>query len=107
MAIIYLDPVLIKKWCLENDVGMADEDLDVRILHPEVYKKVQGELAVCWKANKLNSLERVGSNFELVSSNFEDVDILTPTMKIKRKAASDFFSTEIDRIYASAEALLA
>lgn len=47
-----------------------------------------------------NSLEKIKGNFELVDTEFEKCgSILTPTMKIKRKNAREYFGEHIKRIY--------
>jgi long-subunit acyl-CoA synthetase (AMP-forming) len=50
-------------------------------------------------ANKFNSLERVKGNFRLVDKEFEVGTILTPTMKLRRNQAKEFFAELIEDIY--------
>lgn len=58
------------------------------------------------QANAFNSLEKVKSNFELKANEFKVGEILTPTMKLQRKKAREFFQAEIDAIYAKADAIM-
>jgi long-subunit acyl-CoA synthetase (AMP-forming) len=45
------------------------------------------------------SLEKIKSNFVLIPEEFKVGEILTPTMKLQRKKAREFFQEEIDTIY--------
>jgi long-subunit acyl-CoA synthetase (AMP-forming) len=49
--------------------------------------------------NKFNSLEKVKGNFKLVTKEFEVGTILTPTMKLRRNEAKQYFRQLIDELY--------
>ncbi len=49
--------------------------------------------------NKFNSLEKVKDKFRLVTQEFEVGTILTPTMKIRRHQAKEYFQNLIEEMY--------
>ena len=49
----------------------------------------------------LNSLERVRGNFAVSPTPWSPEDILTSTMKLKRKLAREHFKDEIEKLYSS------
>lgn len=71
-----------------------------------VYAHIESELARLAKAANYNSLEKIKSNFHLVSEEFKVGEILTPTMKLQRKKAREFFSEEIMAIYNRSDAII-
>jgi len=56
-------------------------------------------LARIAKANNFNGLEKVRSNFELVSEEMAVGTLMTNTMKLKRKVARETYQLEIEKIY--------
>ena len=69
----------------------------------EVMALVHGDLERIANHNQFNSLEKVKGHFRLVSTDFEIMGILTPTMKLKRHAAKDAFANHISDIYENSE----
>ena len=49
----------------------------------------------------LNSLERVKGHFVVTHIPWSPADILTSTMKLKRKEAREHFKDEIEKLYSS------
>jgi len=49
--------------------------------------------------NQLNSLEKVRNNFRLVDQPFEVGTVLTPTLKLRRAQARDYYKALIDEMY--------
>lgn len=58
------------------------------------------------KNNNFNSLEKLKGNFELVADEFEQGVVLTPTLKLRRKNAREFFAENIQRIYKKADSMI-
>ena len=50
-------------------------------------------------SGKLNSLERVKNHFIVSPAPFTPDDVLTSTMKLKRKVAREHFKEEIEKLY--------
>lgn len=71
-----------------------------RIQHFEVRAQIESDLARIATESHFNSLEKIKGNFELVDVDFEKTPgVLTPTMKIKRKNAREYFGEQIKAIY--------
>ena len=105
VAIIYPDPDETKLFC--KDLGGSDTESHAeRIKRPELIKKIETDLAVLAKNNNFNSLEKVKDNFELVADPFKEGEVLTPTLKLKRKPARDSYKDEIALIYRRADAAI-
>jgi long-chain acyl-CoA synthetase len=99
VAIIYPDPEELAKWCKQQGIGSEDETHAERCKHPEVFKQIASDFAIAWKANNLTGLEKLGLNFAIVGEEFKVGVVLTPTMKIKRKIAREFYAEQISDIY--------
>jgi len=106
VAIIHPDREELRKFCRQFGIGEEQESHEELMKHPEVFKQIEADLARLAKDNNFNSLEKVKANFELVPQEFEVGTVLTPTMKLKRKDARDFFATEIARIYKRADSII-
>lgn len=63
-------------------------------------------MAVLAKNNNFNSLEKIKGNFELVAEEFQQGVVLTPTLKLRRKNAREFFQKEIQAVYKRADAAI-
>ena len=101
-VIIYPEPKQVLKVLAENDItipGDEEEQFKKGVHHTAVKSFVQAELARIAKTNAFNGLERPKSHFALVDEEFKVGVILTPTMKLQRKKAREFFSTQISEIY--------
>ena len=71
-----------------------------------IHKLIEEDLMRLAAENKFNSLEKVKGNFKIVTKEFEVGTILTPTMKLRRNEAKEYFRELIDQLYneaASAE----
>lgn len=98
VAIIYPDPVEVKKFCQQHSLEGSSLETAThaeRIKDPEVIYNIENELAKIAKEHNFNSLEKIKGNFELVAEEFEPGVILTPTMKLKRKVAREYFVLNI------------
>ena len=72
-----------------------------------MFKAIEAQLMSCAKASNFNSLEKVKDNFVLLAEEFPQGEVLTPTLKLKRKQARDYYKEKIDKIYADADRKLA
>jgi len=63
-------------------------------------------LAAIAKNNSFNSLEKVKNHFELVPIEFPEGEVLTPTLKLRRKNAREHYKAEIQSIYARADSTI-
>ena len=82
-----------------SDVGRLNYIKAPYAKKQEVVKQIEADLESIANGNKFNSLEKVKSNFLLVSDEFKEGHILTPTMKLRRKEAKEFFAEDIWNIY--------
>ena len=90
-----------------GEKSMSDDELiAIGIKHKEIRKYVEAELNNCARAAAFNSLEKVKSHFEIVANEFKVGEILTPTMKLQRKKAREFFQKEIQAIYEKSDAII-
>ncbi|KAI9468176.1 medium-chain fatty acid-CoA ligase faa2 [Coemansia sp. RSA 989] len=62
-------------------------------------KEVIAELALWGKAHDLRGFE-VPKNLKLLSTPFESLDLLTPTLKLKRRLAKSYFQDVLAHLYA-------
>lgn len=77
-----------------------------RIQRADVIAKIEADLGGLAKKSNFNSLEKVKGNFELVAQEFEQGVVLTPTLKLRRKNAREFFAEHIQRIYKRADSAI-
>jgi long-chain acyl-CoA synthetase len=105
VAIIYPDPEETKKFDLENG-GSSMATHAERIKRECVIKKIETDLAVLAKNNNFNSLEKLKSNFVLVAEEFPQEKVLTPTLKLRRKNAREYYQEEIQMIYKRADSMI-
>ena len=54
---------------------------------------ISEELARLAREHKFNSLELVKNNFRLIDKEFEIGTVLTPTQKLRRPKAREFFAS--------------
>ena len=64
-----------------------------------VKKAIQDEMDQAAKAAKLNSLEQVKGNFHCDFNVWNESNLLTPTMKLKRHVAKGHYQKELDGLY--------
>ena len=64
-----------------------------------IHKLIEEDLMRLAAENKFNSLEKVKGNFKIVTKEFEVGTILTPTMKLRRNEAKQYFRQLIDELY--------
>ena len=64
-----------------------------------VKKAIQEEMDQSAKAAKLNSLEQVKANFYCDHNVWNETNLLTPTMKLKRHIAKQHYQKELDGLY--------
>lgn len=105
VAIIYPDPEETQKFCLENGGSLTETHAE-RIQRADVIAKIEADLGGLAKKSNFNSLEKVKGNFELVAQEFEQGVVLTPTLKLRRKNAREFFAEHIQRIYKRADSAI-
>ena len=67
-----------------------------------VHKLIEEDLMRLAAENKFNSLEKVKGNFKIATKEFEVGTILTPTMKLRRNEAKQYFRGMIDELYSEA-----
>ena len=82
------------------------EQIEYGIQTKEILQYVEAELNTAAKNHFFNSLEKVKNNFAIVSNEFAVGEVLTPTMKLQRKKARDFFQKEILAIYQKSDAII-
>ncbi len=71
------------------------------IKDPEFKKLVQDEIARICAEQKLNGLEKPKDIFLTLEMFSIDNNLLTPTFKLKRNVARDYFRAQIDLMYAA------
>jgi hypothetical protein len=111
IAVIAVDPDMLKKWCepvndskkvisdARNYAQVSSDPNDCE----DLKTAIQEGLDSLVKKNKLNSLEKV-KKFHLTMNPFTIEDgILTPSFKLKRFNAKQFFQPILDKMYASGD----
>jgi long-chain acyl-CoA synthetase len=100
VAIVVVDPPIIKKWASENGITV-DNDVTPILSKPEINKAIIDSLLELAKVNKFSGLEKI-KKIHLTADPFTiENELLTHTMKIKRHKAKEVFLKEIDEMYAS------
>lgn len=94
-ALLVLDPDATKKWAAEN--GLADLTMAELAANPDLHAEVERHVA---ETNEhLANVERV-KKFVLLSDEWQpDSDLLTPTMKLKRRGVLEHYGAAIDALY--------
>lgn len=106
-AVIYPNKKSVLAFLKGKDIVGKDakiEDSEKLFNSKEVIEEMINDFAKIAKDNKLNSLEKL--NRIIISKeefSFEKNNLLTPTMKLKRKAFEKYFSKEIAAIYLDSE----
>ncbi|KFH14137.1 putative long-chain fatty acid CoA ligase [Toxoplasma gondii MAS] len=101
VAIIVPDAEKAEKWAVQRK--LADTSLETVCTLPEFHRAVTESMAAVAKEHQLKGFEVV-KHFRLVSEPFSiENELLTPTMKIKRYVAKEFFAKEIDALYSEME----
>jgi len=87
-----------------KDLKKADgrPDMEALCKHEKMRKVIKQELATLHKDNKLHGFERI-RYFHLNPTDFGETTpkLLTPTFKLKRKPARDYFEKEIEEMYSN------
>ena len=96
VAIIVPDPEVVKsvvnKMGIQGSYEEVCQSAELRVLLIEQMEKAS-------KRESLNSLERVKNEFIVSMTAWSLENILTATMKLKRKAAHAYFKEEIAKLY--------
>ncbi|KAF9956067.1 Long chain acyl-CoA synthetase 7 peroxisomal [Mortierella alpina] len=98
VAVVVPDAETLKLWAKENKMG--DKSYEELCAHPQLRTTLQKELVTFGKESDLKGFE-IPKNIHIISEQFSiENDLLTPTFKLKRHAAKEKYSAEIDRMYA-------
>jgi long-chain acyl-CoA synthetase len=98
VAVIVPDMEQLKKWAAER--GLATEPVAALLKKPEVLQLIRGEIDAQCKGFK--SYERP-QKFVLVGEDFTTAnDMLTPSLKLKRRNVVSKYEAEIEALYAEA-----
>ena len=94
-ALLTLDPDVAAQWAAEHGVeGVAASDLaDNAELRDEI------ERGVAAVNERLSNVERVKKFLVLGDEWMPDSDLLTPTMKLKRRGVAERYAADIDDLY--------
>ncbi|KAF9360084.1 hypothetical protein BGX34_007964 [Mortierella sp. NVP85] len=99
VGVVVPDPETLKPWANEN--GLAGKSYEELCSQPLVRTTLLKELTAFGKGNDLKGFE-ILKDIHVTSEQFSlENDLLTPTFKLKRHAAKDKYSVEIERMYAS------
>lgn len=97
VAIVVPDEGAVKKYAREN--GKNVDDLHAVLKSQDFKQYVLADLVNLAKEHKLSGLEKPRDIF-LTDENFSvDNNLLTPTFKLKRNVARDYFKPQIDQMY--------
>lgn len=95
VAIIAIDEVVVGDWAKKNEV----ESVDAALQDPRLNKAILDDMNELARQNKFSGLEKP-KRVHLVKEPFSiEQGILTPTFKMKRKPARDYFKKQIDDMY--------
>jgi long-chain acyl-CoA synthetase len=99
VAIVVLDPEHMEAWAKKSKVT-AGTDMAAWCADPKVKAVVMDEIIKASKQADLKSFE-VPRNVFLEANMFTaENGLLTPTFKLKRPVARDFYRDQIDALYA-------
>ena len=87
---------MAQKMGLKGSYEEICETIELRGLLKEQMEKMS-------ESAGLNSLERVKDHFIVSPTPFTPDDVLTSTMKLKRKVAREQFKEEIEKLYSSSK----
>ncbi|MGM0576835.1 MAG: AMP-dependent synthetase/ligase [Myxococcota bacterium] len=100
VAIVVPDLETVREWAKEHGVS-ADTD-EALVKDPKVHKQVQREIE---RWSKDFKAYEVPKKFTMVAQEFStDNDMLTPTLKLKRRNVIEAYGDELDTLYKDAEA---
>ncbi len=100
VAVVVPEPESLKKWA--TDRGLATDPYPQLLQHPEVKKLYLDEVAK--HTQEVKGFEKV-RDVLLVADDFTiDNDMLTPSMKLKRRAVLAKYGASLDALYASSTA---
>ncbi|SPT52685.1 Long-chain-fatty-acid--CoA ligase FadD15 [Actinomyces bovis] len=99
-ALITLDAEMLPQW-LSNH-GLPEMDVATASTHPQVLAKLDQAVA---RTNRAVSRAESIRSYRVLSSDFTEANgLLTPSLKVKRKAVLERFSDVVDDIYKSVKA---
>lgn len=100
VAIIVPDKPFLEKWAAENQVTGTYQEI---LVHEKVVKLFEGEIKKQCESAALNKFE-YPAKFVLTETTFtQENDLLTPTFKLKRMEAKQYFIKEIKQMYGGAK----
>ncbi|GJJ71125.1 long-chain acyl-CoA synthetase [Entomortierella parvispora] len=98
VGVVVPDSETLLVWAKDN--GLGGKTYEELCAHPQVRTTLQKELTVFGKESDLKGFE-ILKNIYVTPEQFTiDNDLLTPTFKLKRHAAKEKYSVEIERMYA-------
>ncbi|KAI1294066.1 Long chain acyl-CoA synthetase 7 peroxisomal [Mortierella claussenii] len=101
VGVVVPDAETLKLWANEN--GMGSKSYEELCAEPVVKAALLKELATFGRESDLKGFE-ILKNIHVISEQFSiENDLLTPTFKLKRHAAKEKYSLEIERMYAEIE----
>jgi len=96
VAVIVIDEVEVKKWAL---VHSKAENPAVLCQDPDLKKDLLDQIITSAKANKLTSLEKPADLFLTTEPFSVENNLLTPTFKLKRNLARQYYEGKINEMY--------
>lgn len=97
VAIIVPDMGKVKRFAREQ--GMDTENLKAVMESKEFKKFIMDDIATLAKENKLSGLEKPRDIFITDDTFSVENNLITPTYKLKRNIAREYFSKQIDEMY--------
>jgi long-chain acyl-CoA synthetase len=95
MVFITIEQEAVKKWAKQNDV-----DFVPAICNNLALKKIiMADILKIAKENKFNSLEKPKQMHLIFELWTVEMDMLTPTQKLKRNIARSIYEQDITRMY--------
>lgn len=96
-ALVVLDPDASAAWAAEHGLSGADAEMSALAANPDVIGEIETGLATAMA--DFNNAEAVKKVTVLGEEWQADSDLLTPTMKLKRRGIHDKFAGEIAALY--------
>ena len=99
VAIVVVEPDKLKKWAEDN--GKSNESQEKLLTDAGFKKLVFDDMSRLAVENKLSGLEKPKEIALTLTPFSVDNDILTPTFKLKRNIAREYFKPQINAMYDS------
>ena len=100
IAFLSLDPLVLPAYACKvmPDKYKEPAAFDVLASDTELHKVIEKDIEAICRADGLNGFE-IPKKFHVTGESFEQLDLLTPTFKLKRNVARKVFQDSIERLY--------